>query len=494
MKTTLKNKEISVEVSRVTSELEKAGFEAYLVGGCVRDLVMGRNPKDWDITTNAKPEEILGIFGKEDTFYENTFGTVGIKNRETEDSTLSVIEVTPYRLESGYSDSRHPDSVKFSNKLKDDLKRRDFTINALAYSPTQDELIDEFDGLKDIKDKVIKTVGKPEERFGEDALRMLRAIRFSAELGFSIDSETFTAIEVSRETIKAVSCERIREEFEKIIMSDNPLIGLSMAEKLGILPYIAPELQKSVGVSQNKEAHKYDVWEHLLRSLQHAADKGYDKDTRLAALFHDVAKPHTKRTKGGKTTFFGHEVVGERVTRETLESLKFSRETIDRVSLLVRWHMFFSDPDLITLTAVRRMIARVGEENIWDLINLRICDRIGTGRPKEEPYRLRKYKSMIEQALKDPISLKKLAINGEYLIKELHMKPGKRMGDVLYGLFNEVLENPEKNTVEVLSARAKELNELSDADLFKIGEQGRNIMKDEQAGEIEEIRSKHGVK
>jgi tRNA nucleotidyltransferase (CCA-adding enzyme) len=296
------------------------------------------------------------------------------------------------------------------------LQRRDFTINAMAYNISKGQILDLYKGQGDLKDKTIQTVGNPDERFGEDALRMLRAIRFSAELGFTINIDTMNSLISNADLMNNVSRERIRDEFTKIIMSPNPMIGLNMAQKVGVLKYISPILEEMLHVEQNKEAHKYDVWEHLLRSLQHAVDKKYDFETRLAALFHDVAKPQTKRQNGNKTTFFGHEVVGERVTRETLESLKFSRETINKVALLVRWHMFFSDPDEITLSAVRRLIARVGEENIWDLINLRICDRIGTGRPKEEPYRLRKFESMIEEALKAPVSLKKLKINGDNIM------------------------------------------------------------------------------
>jgi tRNA nucleotidyltransferase (CCA-adding enzyme) len=488
-----KKEKIPFEVLDILKRLESKDFEAFLVGGCVRDVLMNKKPKDWDITTNATPEEILEIFGEE-SFYENRFGTVGVKNKETEDPTLSVVEVTPYRLESKYSDSRHPDAVKFSQNIEDDLKRRDFTINALAYNVSRDTLVDNFDGLKDIKDKVLRTVGNPEDRFEEDALRMLRAVRFSAELGFTIENSTLNAIFVSRETIKLVSRERIKEEFEKIILSDNPMIGLGMSEKVGILPFISTNFQKMVGVSQETEAHKYDVWEHSLRSLQHAADKGHSLEIRLAALFHDIAKPHTKRMSGKRATFYGHEVIGEKVTRETLENLTFSRETIENVALLVRWHMFFSDPDEVTLTAVRRLIARVGEENIWDLMNLRVCDRIGTGRPKEEPYRLRKYKSMIDEALKDPVSLKKLKINGDILIKELHVKPGKSLGNILYALFDEVLENPEKNEEKYLKDRALELKSLSDEELYKLGEKGREALEGEQEKEVKEIRDKHHVK
>jgi tRNA nucleotidyltransferase (CCA-adding enzyme) len=492
MQNLIKKEQIPIEVLDIAQKLEDNGFETFLVGGCVRDLILNRKPKDWDITTDAKPEEMLDIFGDR-AFYENNFGTVGIKNKETQDSTLSVVEVTPYRLESKYSDSRHPDQVVFSDSIEDDLKRRDFTINALAYSVSQETLVDQFDGLKDIKDKVIKTVGNPADRFEEDALRMLRAIRFSAELGFIIDSDTMNSIYVSRETIKLVSRERIKEEFQKIIMSNNPMIGLGMAEKVGILSYISKYLQIMVGVEQNKEAHKFDVWEHSLRALQHAADKEYNLEMRLAALFHDIGKPKTKRVEKTKTTFYGHEVVGERVTRETLEDLKFSRETIDKVCLLVRWHMFFSDPDQITLTAVRRLIAKVGQDNIWDLMNLRICDRKGMGTAKEEPYRLRKYKSMIDEALKDAISLKKMKINGEILIKELHMKPSKRMGNILYALFDEVLENPEKNELEYLKKRSIELDRMNDAELEKFGEKGKVVLKEEQGKEVQEIRKKHHV-
>ncbi len=493
MNNLIKKEEIPKEIIEISNHLEKAGFEAFLVGGCVRDLLMKRKPKDWDLTTNAEPDDILRVFG-ENAFYENNFGTVGVKNRETKDETLKIVEITPYRVESNYSDKRHPDSVKFSKFLEDDLKRRDFTINSLAYRVSQETLIDNFGGLKDIKDKIIKTVGKPEERFGEDSLRILRAIRFVSELGFFIETETLNAIYVSRETIKYVSCERIKEEFEKIIMSENPMIGLAMAEKLGLLQYISKYLQNMVGVSQNKKAHKYDVWEHSLRALQCAADKNFSLEMRLATLFHDIAKPITKREEKNKTTFYGHEVVGERVTRETLNGLKFSRETINKVCLLIRWHMFFSDPDLITLTAVRRMIARVGEENIWDLMNLRVCDRVGMGTKKEESYRFRKYKSMIDEALKDPISLKKLKINGQILIDELHMKPEKRLGNILYILFDEVLEDPEKNKLKFLKKRAIELNKLSDIELDKLGEKGKEILKNEQEKEIQEIRKKHHVR
>lgn len=478
-------------VSQITSKIEEAGFEAFLVGGCVRDHIMNKIPKDYDITTNATPEQIISLFGEDQTFYDNTFGTVGIKT-DSEDSSLKVIEVTPYRQESGYSDKRHPDSVTFSQKIEDDLGRRDFTINAIAYSSSQGHIIDLYDGIKDIKEKRIKTVGDPTIRFKEDALRLLRAIRFASQLDFIIEQNTFSSICVTHETLKNVSRERIKDEFSKLLMSNNPATGMFLLLQSNLLQYISTDLVTSAGVLQNKKAHLYDVFEHLVRSLQYAADQGFSLEIRLAALFHDIAKPHTKRTSGSKTTFFGHEVVGERVTRVTLENLKFSRETIDYVALLIRWHMFFSDPDQITLTAVRRMLARVGEVAIWDLIKLRQCDRVGSGRPNANPYRLRKYVSMIEEALKDPISLKTLKVDGVLLMKHGFVA-GKQMGNILYALFEEVLEDPNKNTEDYLVTRATELQKLSEKELVTLAEKGRNSLKSENEDLVSEIRKKHKV-
>jgi len=496
----MNEKNILKEILDILKALKNAGFEAYLVGGCVRDLLLEREPKDWDITTNANPEEIQKVFP--DSFYENNFGTVGVKTatkgesrlgQESKDRRLKVVEITPYRLESKYSDNRHPDEIKFSKNLEDDLKRRDFTVNSMAM--TEDgELTDLFDGQKDLKNKIIRTVGKPNERFGEDALRIMRAVRFSTELSFSIETETQKAILSSGNSLKNISKERIKDEFSKILLSDNPMIGLVMLQKMALLSHIAPPLEKMVGVEQNKEAHKYDVWEHSLRALQHAADKGYDLDLRIAALFHDVSKPETKRVeKGGKTTFFGHEVVGARVANKTLKELRFSKEIIEKVTKLVRWHMFFSDPDEITLSAVRRMIVRVGEENIWDLMNIRKCDRIGTGRPKEQPFRFRKYQSMIDEALRDPISVGMLKVDGEVLIKELGIKPGPMIGNILHALFDEVLDDPKKNTKEYLINKSKELKELGPKELKELGDKGKQRMGDEDEKEVKALRDKHHV-
>lgn len=479
------------EASSVAEDLRKAGFEAYLVGGCVRDLVLGRTPKDWDIATNATPEEIQGVFP--DSFYENDFGTVGVK-RETEDETLKVIEVTPYRTESEYSDKRRPDAVIFGQSLEEDLARRDFTVNAIALDESKGQIIDPYEGLKDIKDKVLRTVRNPEERFEEDALRLMRAVRLVAELGFALDNDTAVAIKAKAGNLKHVSRERIRDEFCRILLSKEPMMALVLANQLGLLEYIAPDLVRGIGVEQN-QAHSYDVFEHNLRSLQHSADKDWDLNLRISALFHDISKPETRRRDEARQewTFHGHEVVGGRLVRKILEDMRFSRETIEKVGKLVRWHMFFSDPDQITLSAVRRMIRNVGEENIHDLLNLRICDRVGTGRPKEQPFRFRKYKAMVDQALRDPISVGMLKTDGNRLMEKFLVKPGPSIGHVLNALLEEVLEDPKRNTEKYLDSRTEELLALSFDELVKLGEAGKKAREQAEEAEIREIERKHHV-
>lgn len=508
-------------VTRVTETIQNAGFEAFLVGGCVRDLIMGRDPKDWDITTSAKPEEIIPLFEK--TIYENKFGTVGVcipkddnVTCETSNSLLNIenpdlngvthvtphieyniLEVTPYRTEAKYSDFRHPDEVLFSDKIEDDLKRRDFTVNALAYSPSKRQVIDLYKGQEDIKDKVIRAVGNPNDRFQEDALRMLRAIRFSTELDFAISYDTMQAIASNAHLIKNISLERIRDEFTKIIMSDNPMAGVGLLEKLGLLQYIIPELEEGIGCEQ-KGAHIYDVWEHLLHALEHAGEKKWPLEIRLSALFHDIGKPRTRRydaTKDGgkgKYTFFGHEVIGFRMTKMIMERLKYPKAITEKVLNFTRYHMFFSDTDKITLSAVRRVVQNVGRDNIWDLMKVRECDRVGM-KKAEAPHRLRKYHAMIEEVLHDPISVGQLAIDGKYMIETLHVKPGPRMGWKLNALLEEVLDDPTKNTKEYLSERVKSLGLLDNNELKALGERAKEKKDDLEQKEIEKLHAKHGV-
>jgi len=529
---------IPKEVSYVTNTLEKAGFQAYLVGGCVRDLLMDILPKDWDVTTSAKPDQIMGLFPK--TVYENNFGTVAVIQEDVSQETLRQIEVTPFRIEAKYSDFRHPDEIKFSDTLEDDLKRRDFTVNSLALD-SKGHITDLFDGLKDMKGKTLRAVGNPDDRFQEDALRMLRAVRFSCQLDFSVSHETMESILKNADLIKKISQERIHDEFVKIIMSKNPASGIVMLQKFGLLKNIIPELEEGINCEQSG-THIYDVWDHLLHALQHAADKNWPLEIRLSALFHDIGKPRTRRyasvqgkakivDKGSKSvlegtlgrsdgdgqrkfsaenfrgesentfssqskkkfTFYGHEVIGARMTKKIMERLKFPKKEIELVEKLVRNHMFFSDTELITLSAVRRIITKVGKDHIWELMNVRECDRVGM-KKKEAPYRLRKYFAMIEEALHDPISVGQLKINGEFMKKELGIAPGPRMGWILHALLEEVLDAPEKNTIEKLSELVKSLDKLSDKELKALGDKGKEKKEELEEEEIDKLHKKHGVK
>lgn len=484
---------IPKEVSYVTKELENAGFEAYIVGGCVRDLLIGKTPKDWDITTSAKPEEIEELF--ENTFYNNDYGTVGIVNEKTEDNTLKVVEVTPYRTESEYSDARRPDSVEFSSSIEHDLHRRDFTINAIAYNESKGQIIDLHNGQKDIKDKTIRAVGDPDTRFKEDALRILRAVRISAELSFKIEEKTKEAIKRDAKMLEKIAKERIRDEFIRIIMADEPMKAIKLANSIGILQSVLPELEEGLHVKQN-QAHAFTVWEHNLRALQHSADKKDSFDIRISSLLHDIAKPTTSRWSSEKNdwTFHGHDVVGGKITKKILERLKFPKKQIEKIVKLVRWHLFFSDPDQITLSAVRRMVQNVGKENIWDLMEVRECDRIGMGRPKANPYRLRKYKSMVEEALRDPISVAMLKIDGKRIMEITGEKPGPKIGFVLHSLLEEVLEDPKLNIAEYLEKTAKKLIKLSETKLKKLGEKGKVKKGEIEEKEVGKLRKKHWVK
>lgn len=479
-------------VRQVSEVLEKAGFEAYLIGGCVRDLLLGRTPKDWDFTTSASPDQIQALFPN--SFCNNDYGTVGVKNEEEANETLRVIEVTPYRSESGYSDSRRPDKVTFGVSLAEDLARRDFTVNAIAYRISDQSIIDLYEGMEDLKAKRLRTVGNPDERFAEDALRMMRAVRLATELEFIIEGETIAGIVRNSSLLQKIAIERINIEFVRIIDSNNPMQGIIFLEKLALLEYIVPELKEAIGCEQGG-IHAYDVYEHLLRTMQAAADKGFSTSMRIAALLHDIGKPATRRT-GGKNkhyTFFGHEVVGARMAKKILSRLKYPREESEIIEKLVRWHMFFSDPDEITLSAVRRTIVRIGEDQIENLLNLRVCDRIGTGRPKEQPFRFRKYKAMVDEALRDPISVKMLRINGGRIMEITAEKPGRKLGYVLHALLEEALVDPTKNTEEYLETRVLELFKLPEEELLKLAEAGKEKQAEEEAEALKEIAREHRV-
>lgn len=468
------------EIKNILEKLTEAGYEGYAVGGCVRDLIMDAKPKDWDIATNAKPEEIQKIFS--DTFYANKFGTVTVKTGN-KDETLKEIQITPYRVESDYADKRHPEEVKFVSKLEDDLSRRDFTINALATSDGK-SIFDLFDGQNDIKKKIIQTVGKPEDRFSEDALRLLRAIRFAIVLNFKIEKDTLQALEANAEWLRAISKERIRDEFIKIINSDRAHDGILALHDSGLLKYIVPELEDGIDVGQNLH-HIYTVWEHNLLALKYSAEKKYSLEVRLASLFHDIGKPQTKRGDGKYSTFYGHDVVGARITADLLDRLKFPKEQAEKITKFVRYHLFYYNVGEVTESSVRRLLANVGSEDIEDLIKVREADRIGSGRPKAVPYKLRHLKYIIDKVSHDPISVKMLKINGNDVMRELGVAPGPKVGLILNSLLAEVLDNPDKNKEEYLKQRVRELNEKT---LEELKQSLEKIEKAQEAAEQERMK------
>ncbi|MBI2889123.1 MAG: HD domain-containing protein [Candidatus Liptonbacteria bacterium] len=509
------NPEIPKEVQEVAKTLTGAGFEAHLVGGCVRDLVLGREPKDWDIATNATPKEMLAIF--EDSVYENNFGTVGVKTR-SENPKLAVVEVTTYRVEGKYTDKRHPDEVKFAKTIEEDLSRRDFTINAMAVAlqraDSKEQIVDPFEGREDLKKKVIRTVGKPEERFNEDALRLMRAIRFATELGGSsagraspealpaarggpvsgwhIDPATRKAVAAQAELLAMIAKERIRDEFVKIIEAPQAAKGVLLLEDTGLLKHIMLELREGIGVSQNKH-HIYEVFEHHVRSLDYTAKQGYQLHVRLAALLHDLGKPKTKGGEGLDATFYGHEMVGARMAVKALERLKFSKDIIEQVAHLVRYHMFYYNVGEVSPAGVRRFLARVGPETVPDLIRLREADRIGSGVPKAVPYKLRHFLFMIEKVKRDPVSPKMVVVKGDSVMRILGIPPGPRVGWILNILLEEVLEDPKRNTKEYLEGRVQELGALTDAKLKALAEGARHAKDEFEGGVEKDMKSKYHV-
>lgn len=471
-------------VKNTVEKLEDAKFEAFIVGGCVRDLLMGKEPGDWDITTNARPEEILKVFSE--GRYENTFGTVVVpviqktsnRKQETGQETgeeKKFIEITTYRSEQGYSDRRHPDEIKFEDSLEKDLERRDFTINAMAISITAHspqltaqeksyKLIDLFGGQKDLKKRIIRAVGEPVDRFKEDALRMMRAIRFSCQLDFSIEEKTIRGIKKMAGGLKFIANERIKDELTKILKSDRAYEGIMLLHDAKLLQYIVPELERGLGVEQDRH-HIYNVFKHSVLSLKYCPNK--DWRVKLASLLHDIAKPQTKRFLKGFATFYNHDIIGARVAEKIMSRLKFSNEDIKKVSTLVKNHMFYYNVGEVSESSVRRLIVKVGEENLKDLIDLRIADRLGSGVPKAKPYKLRHLEYMMDKVRKDPISAKMLKINGDDLMKLLKIDPSPKIGAILDVLLSEVIEDPKLNNKKYLEEKSRELNKMDLDDLRK---------------------------
>ena len=491
--------EIPKEIRDVAKTLRGAGFEAYLVGGSVRDILLNKKPKDWDIATNAKPEEIQRLF--KESVYENQFGTVGVKT-ESENPDLKIVEVTTFRIEGKYTDKRHPDEIKFANAIEDDLARRDFTINAIALRCDTKEsqihaneanVVDPFNGQADLKNKYVRAVGNPKERFNEDALRLMRAVRLSAELGFEIEKDTAYAIRSDAGLLEMIAKDRIRDEFIKTLVSDRAAAGVVAFEDYNLLRFVLPELREGIGCGQNLH-HIYTVFDHNVRALNYTVEKNYPLHIRLAALLHDIGKPRTKRGEGEYSTFHGHEVVGARMVIKTLDRLHFSKELVLSVAHLVRSHMFYYNVDEVSAAGVRRFLRRVGPENVDDLIKIREADRVGSGVPKAKPYKIRHLLFMIEKVRHDPVGPGMLEVDGNDIMKFLKIEPGPRVGRILAILLEEVLDDPKKNNKKSLEGRIKELGDIKDEELEVLSEKARERKEEFEGGIERDMKEKHHVK
>lgn len=425
---------------------EKNGGEIYVVGGAIRDLLVGRQVKDWDFATNLTPEEMKKLFPK-NSFCNNRFGTLSIVGEDKE-----IFEVTTYRKEVGYSDKRHPDKVVWGKKLEDDLARRDFTINALAVDSSGEEVIDLYEGQKDLEKKMIRAVGRADKRFEEDALRMIRAVRIAASLGFVIEKKTFEAIVNKASSIKQVAGERISHELFLILLCPTPADGIKLLHNCGLLTQIMPELLAGIGLEQ-KGHHIDDVWTHNLKAL--ASCQSQNPITRLAALLHDVDKAVVVRGEGRDRTFHNHEVSGARTAVRIGKRLRLSNKQLDLLFRLVRWHMFTAS-EKQTDKAIRRLIRNVTVEYIGEMIALRRADRVGSG-AKETSWRWELFKKRIVEVQKQPFSIKDLKVNGKDVMRVLKIKPGRKVGEVLASLFAEVEEDVKLNKREVLMEKIKRL-------------------------------------
>lgn len=437
---------IPIKAQSIIDTLSAAGYEAYAVGGCVRDSVLGREPQDWDITTSAKPEQVKALFPRTiDTGLQH--GTVTVmQDREG-------FEVTTYRIDGEYEDSRHPREVIFTPDLEEDLKRRDFTINAMAYNE-KTGLVDLFDGMGDIRRGIVRCVGDPQERFGEDALRILRAVRFSAQLGYGIDSETKEGIRKLAPSLCKISAERIREELVKLITSSHPE-ELRTAYELGLTKVFFPEFDVAMETEQNHPHHMYTVGEHTLHSLNYVKP---DKKLRLAMLLHDIGKPATlQRDEDGVTHFHGHPAVGEKMARDFLKRLRFDNDTIHEVCKLVLYHDYGNsvEPDM---RIVRRAVNQIGEDVFPALFEIKRADVLAQSdyMRREKLELIDRWQEMYRQVREQDqcVSLKDLAVNGSDLI-QAGWRPGKELGMILQKLLELVLEEPRCNTAEILLAEAE---------------------------------------
>lgn len=444
------------QAQSVINKLKKSGYEAFAVGGSVRDLLMGRKTRGWDFTTNATPEQILEVFP--DSFYDNLFGTVGVKipgikkiDSGNQTGPADIYEITTYRSEKGYADHRHPDTLMWGKTLTEDLARRDFTINAIAFDGKT--IIDPHNGQTDLKNKIIRTVGNPDERFAEDALRLMRAVRIAAELGCMIEPAMLEAVRKNASTLSRISAERIRDELMRILASPYAADGILMMKSTGILAVILPELEAAFAIQQKspERHHIYDVGTHSVMALKHCPSG--DPVVRFATLLHDIGKVKTFAIKNTIVTFYNHEVVSTKLTKNILERLRFSKKDTQKILTLVRWHQFTVD-ERQTDSALRRFIRHVGRENLSDMLALRIGDRLGGG-ARETSWRLELFKNRLEEVQKQPFTVADLKINGFDVMKALNCKPGPIVGKTLNELFSEVETGKLANEREALLNKIK---------------------------------------
>lgn len=457
-------------ILNIAKKFQEAGYEAAIVGGAVRNILSKKEVGDWDLTTSAKPEEILKLFPG--SFYNNRFGTVGIK------AAGKIVEVTTYRKEQKYTDKRHPDIVIWGKSLEEDLARRDFTINAMALKIANSKsqivnrktgfhqftinnlpltLIDPYGGQKDLKAKLIRTVRDANERFSEDTLRLLRAIRFAATLGFNIEEKTKKAILKNNKLITKISGERIRDELFKIIDSENSAGGIELLHKTHLLGQILPELNDCFGVEQKspKRHHIFDVGTHCAISLKHCPSK--KTIVKLATLLHDIGKAKVAEiTKEGIRTFHNHEVIGARQASEIAKRLRLSKHDRQKLFRLVRWHQFSVNENQ-TDKALRRFIKNVGLENVEDMMDLRIGDRLGGGLQQPQSWRLKLFRKRLKEVLKKPFTVADLKVSGHDVMKILNIKPGPKVGEILNALFGEVEKDSKKNNQEYLLEKIRKL-------------------------------------
>jgi tRNA nucleotidyltransferase (CCA-adding enzyme) len=430
-------------VQEILKKFQDKNYEIYIVGGAVRDILMGKMAHDWDFTTNATPEQILEVIPG--GLYNNLFGTVFTDNP---DDSNNPHEITTYRKEEGYEDYRHPSKISWGKTLEEDLSRRDFTINSLAIklpiNNIQFTIIDPFKGQEDIKNKLIRAVGDPNERFNEDALRMMRGIRLVAQLGFTVEEKTFEAIKKNASLIQKIAKERIKEELFKLIASPHAYEGMILFKNSGLMEEILPELSKCFGVEQKSPGrhHIYDVGTHLLESLKNC--KSEDPVVRFATLIHDIGKPQTyRKLPTGVITFYNHEMVSTRIAENIADRLRFSKKEKEKFVTLVRWHQFTVDENQ-TDSAIRRILKNVGLENMEDMLILRVADRLGGG-ARETSWRLEEFKKRLIEVQKQPFSIKDLKINGKDVMEVLNIPSGPKVGEILEKLFNDVVEKKIEN-------------------------------------------------